>query len=74
MNRADRMYSIGKNMLFFLIANHIGSAIDAFISARAYNDRLLNQASVWQRVTIDHQVAYSLDEGFQSRLGVRVRF
>lgn len=69
-NRYDR---IAKNLLFFLVANHMASAIDAFISARAFNDRLMNEKSVWQRINIDHQIAFT-QTGVTSQLGIRVRF
>lgn len=70
---SNHYYNVSTILLFFLVANHIASAVDAFISARAFNDKLLNKKSMWQHIDIDHQIAFAQD-GFHSRLGVRVRF
>ena len=70
---SNHYYNVSTILLFFLVANHIASAVDAFISARAFNDKLLNKKSAWQHINIDHQIAFAQD-GFHSRLGVRVRF
>ena len=70
---SDHYYKVSTILIFFIVANHVASAVDAFISARAFNDKLLHKESLWQRINIDHQVAFAQD-GFHSRLGIRVRF
>ncbi len=73
ISQSNRFYDVSRYLIFFLVANHVVSAVDAFISARAFNDKLLHKESFWQRIDIDHQVAFAQD-GFHSRLGIRVRF
>ena len=66
-------YNVSKYMIFILLTNHVVSAIDAFISARAYNDKLLKKQSIWQNINFDHKIAFT-NYGIQSRIGLRVRF
>ncbi len=73
MSRSNHLYSVSGNILFLLLANHVISAVDAFISARAFNERLLNKQSLWQRINLDQQIAFT-SNGFESRYGIRVRF
>ncbi len=69
----NRYYRISTNVLFLLLANHVISAVDAMISARAHNDRLLGKESFWQRIDIDQQLAYNGVDVI-GKFGVRVRF
>jgi hypothetical protein len=73
MSRSNHLYTISGNIIFLLLANHIISAVDAFISARAYNGKLLNKKSVWQHINLDQQIAFT-EKGIESRYGIRVRF
>lgn len=73
MTRSNHLYSISGNLIFLLIANHIISAVDAFISARAYNDKLLNKKSVWQHINLDQRISLN-ERGMESRYGIVVRF
>lgn len=70
---SDHYYKVSTILIFFIVANHVASAVDAFISARAFNDKLLHKESLWQRITIDHHVAFAPND-FRSQLGIRVRF
>jgi len=70
---SSHYYSVTRYFIFGIVANHIVSAVDAFISAMSYNNMLLNKKSVWQHIDLDHQVAFG-DYGFESRLDLKVRF
>jgi len=73
MSRSNHLYTVSGNILFLLLANHIISAVDAFISARVYNEKLLNKKSFWQHINLDQQIAFT-EKGIESRYGIRVRF
>lgn len=74
VGRSNRYFNYAKNMVFVLLVNHVASAVDAFITARAYNEMLLNrEESFWQRINIEQNYAYTND-GFSSEIGVKVRF
>lgn len=55
MSVASSYYSTSINVLFLLLANHIASAIDAGITAKNHNDRLLGKKSVWDRIEIERR-------------------
>jgi hypothetical protein len=73
LSKSNEYYRISTNLFFVLIANHIISAVDAMISAKAHNDELLGRQSLWRRINLDQQVAFT-DAGIRSSFGVRVRF
>jgi hypothetical protein len=52
LNSANGYYGWSQKMLAFLLINHIISAIDAGITAKAFNDRLLGKSSAWQRINL----------------------
>ncbi len=70
---SNHYYTVTQYLIFGIVANHLLSAVDAFISARSYNDMLLNKQSMWRRIDLDHQVAVS-DYGVETRLDLKVRF
>jgi len=70
---SNHYYNVTQYLIFGIVANHLLSAVDAFISARSYNDMLLNKQSLWRRIDLDHQVAVS-DYGIETRLDLKVRF
>jgi hypothetical protein len=70
---STRFYDVSKYMIFILLTNHVVSAVDAFISARAFNDKLLKKQSIWQNINLDHSIAFT-NFGIQSRVGLRIRF
>ncbi|MBD3393655.1 MAG: hypothetical protein GF418_16145 [Chitinivibrionales bacterium] len=69
----NRYYRISTNVLFLLFANHVVSAVDAMISAKAHNDELLGRQSFWRHVGLNQQLAFT-ENGITSTLGVRIRF
>ncbi len=73
VDKSDNYYRTTKNLILIMIANHIVSAIDAFISARAYNKKLLGKKSVWQHINLDHGIVFT-NNGIKSRFGFRVKF
>jgi hypothetical protein len=64
---------IAMTVLFVLILNHVVSAVDALITANAYNDELLGKQSFWHHVNLEPTVAGS---GFQigPALSLRLQF
>ncbi|MBD3420797.1 MAG: hypothetical protein GF398_11825 [Chitinivibrionales bacterium] len=48
-------YRRGQSVLLLLIVNHIASAIDAGITAKRHNDRLLQKRSFWHRIDVEQQ-------------------
>jgi hypothetical protein len=70
---SNKYYRISQNVLFLLIANHIISAVDAMISAKAHNDRLLGKESFWRHINLDQRVAYTGTD-IRSTFGIKVRF
>jgi hypothetical protein len=66
-------YKISTGVFYLLVVNHVVSAIDAMITAKAHNDELLGKQSMWRRINLDQQIAMT-DRGVTSTIGVRVRF
>lgn len=52
LSKANTFYRWSKSLFTILILNHIASAIDAGITAKAYNDKLLGKKSFWQKLNI----------------------
>ncbi len=71
--RANELYDVGKAFIFVMVANHIVSAIDALITARAYNDSLLRKKSVWKHIHLNQQFSL-LETGVKTKIGLSVRF
>jgi hypothetical protein len=74
VRESNRYYRISTNVLFLLLANHLISAVDAMISAKAHNDALLGKQSWWRRINLDQQIAYHSNTGIMTNVGVKVRF
>lgn len=70
----DSYYNRGFIFMGALILNHVASAIDAFITAKGYNDKMLEKESVWRHLGVDNQLAYTAEEGVTTTLGVKIRF
>lgn len=71
LSTSNDYYRVGGNVLFLLLVNHIASAIDAGITAKRYNDRLLGKQSLWERVHIDQAMVNtgtSISPSFALRL------
>lgn len=67
---ARTSYNRGLRLLLVLLLNHIGSAIDAGLTAKRHNDALLGRHSVWQRLELEQQWVCS---GSQMAPGYAVR-
>lgn len=70
----DSYYDRKTLFIGLLILNHVVSAVDAFISAKAYNDEMLEKESVWQHIGLENKYAYSENSGFKTTLGLKIKF
>lgn len=70
----DAYYNRRFIFMGLLITNHLVSAIDAFISAKAYNDEMLEKESVWRHIGLENQLAFTASGSIQSSFGIKVRF
>ena len=71
VSKSNNYYKTAQGIFFTLIINHILSAVDALISAKAYNDALLGKESFWQHLSIEQQVVKagpSPSAGFSMRI------
>ncbi len=73
-NEERDYYDRGLLFVGLLIANHVTSAIDAFISAKAYNDDMLEKESVWEHIGLENQLAYTFNGGVKTTLGIKIKF
>ncbi len=55
IRKKNSNYRTAGHVLYVMLVNHIASAIDAGISAKAHNARLLNKQSFWRRIHIEQQ-------------------
>ena len=53
VSKSNSYYKTAQNILFSMVINHIVSAVDALISAKAYNDELIGKESVWRHISIE---------------------
>ena len=56
VSQANNYYKTSQGILLTLLINHVISAVDALISAKAYNDALLGRESMWQHISIQQQL------------------
>lgn len=54
-SRANNFYDISQKVFFLLLLDRIVSAVDAGITAKAYNDEMLGKQSIWQRINIEQK-------------------
>lgn len=73
VSKGNQSYKISKNVFTLLLINHIMSAIDAGICAKAYNDKMLGKQSLWQRISIE-DVAVNSGSGIASGYAFQLRF
>ncbi|HON09316.1 MAG TPA: hypothetical protein PLE24_00500 [Chitinispirillaceae bacterium] len=73
ISESNKYYRISKGVLTMLLVNHIVSAIDAGITAKAHNDQLLGKESFWQRINIEQQTVQTVN-GPASGYALQVRF
>ncbi|NLP01337.1 MAG: hypothetical protein GX089_02500 [Fibrobacter sp.] len=73
ISESNKYYRISKGVLTMLLVNHIMSAIDAGITAKAHNDQLLGKESFWQRINIEQQTVQTVN-GTASGYALQVIF
>jgi len=56
VSQSNSYYKTAQGILFTLVINHLLSAVDALISAKAYNDALLGRESLWQHISLEQQL------------------
>jgi hypothetical protein len=71
MSKSNSYYKTAQLILITMIINHVVSAVDALISAKAYNDELINKESVWRHISIEQQ---TVDAGSRSIPGCALTF
>jgi hypothetical protein len=71
--KGNKSYKISKNIFTMLLINHIVSAIDAGICAKAYNDKLLGKQTFWQKINLK-DIAVNSGSGTASGYALEVRF
>ncbi|HEX3019407.1 MAG TPA: hypothetical protein VHP36_03855 [Chitinispirillaceae bacterium] len=52
-SKANNFYDISTKIFFLLLLDRIVSAVDAGITAKAYNDEMLGKQSFWQNINIE---------------------
>ncbi len=70
ISKSNDNYKIASNILFILLVNHVVSAIDALISANAYNQQLLGKQTFWNHINLEPNIAGS---GINSGPGLALR-
>jgi hypothetical protein len=55
VSEARASYDKGQILLVMLLLNHIGSAMDAGLTAKRHNDELLGKQSLWRRLEFEQQ-------------------
>jgi len=73
LSEANLRYRWSQTMFTLLLINHIASAVDAGITAKAHNDHLLGKKTVWQRINIRDQYVQT-PIGTAQGLALEVRF
>jgi len=73
LSAANNDYRWSQRVFTMLLINHIASAIDALITAKAYNDRLLGKKTAWQRINL-HDTYVQTPKGTAQGLALEVRF
>jgi len=66
VSTANSSRRVSTNVLFLLLVNHIASAIDAGITAKRYNDRMLGRQTLWDRM---HLVPQAVNSGSEMATG-----
>ncbi|MBD3322561.1 MAG: hypothetical protein GF350_15780 [Chitinivibrionales bacterium] len=55
VNDKNDQFKVAVNIMYLMLVNHIASAIDAGISAKRHNNRLLGKQSLWERIDLKQQ-------------------
>jgi hypothetical protein len=73
VSKSSGLFKISKNIFTMLLVNHLVSALDAGITAKAYNDRLLGKQSFWQRINLE-EVAVNTGSSVATGYALQIRF
>lgn len=73
VSKANGYYRTGFGILYVLLLNHIASAIDAGITAKQHNDRLLGKQSYWQQIHLD-PICINTGSGVAAGCALQVTF
>ena len=73
LSKANSFFRWSKSLFSMLLINHIVSAVDAGITAKAYNDKLLGKTSLWQNINLKEKVV-STPVGPAQGYSLEVRF
>jgi hypothetical protein len=73
LSASRRYFSSSGMVLAFMLVNHLVSAIDAGLSAKAHNDLLLNKKSVWNHIGLE-QICLSDGRQMVPGYALKVRF
>jgi hypothetical protein len=70
-SKANNFYDISQKVFFLLLLDRIVSAVDAGITAKAYNDEMLGKQSMWQRINIEQK---QVNSGWETYSGYALVF
>jgi hypothetical protein len=70
-SKANNFYDISQKVFFLLLLDRIVSAVDAGITAKAYNDEMLGKQSIWQRINIEQK---QVNSGWETYSGYALVF
>jgi hypothetical protein len=73
MDESNKFYKTATYVLFVILVNHVVSAVDALISAKAYNDGLLGKQTFWDNLSVQPTTAFS-GQYLSPGLSMRIRF
>jgi hypothetical protein len=73
LSKATSYFNNSQLVLTLMLLTHIVSAIDAGLTAKAHNDRLLNKQSVWQHIGLE-QMYVSVNGTMAPGYALKVRF
>jgi hypothetical protein len=73
VSKANSYFRWSKNLFTMLLINHIVSAVDAGITAKAYNEKLLGKNTLWQKFNLKETIV-STPGGPAQGFSLEVRF
>ncbi len=73
LSKANAFFRSSERLFTFMLLNHIVSAVDAAITAKAHNDQLLGKKSVWQKFNLREKFV-NTPSGTANGFALEVRF
>lgn len=73
ITKKNTEYNNAQLVMVFMLVNRIISALDAGICAQAYNQKLLEEESVWQRIRLDSRIVHG-NNGLGMECGLSISF